>query len=112
MTKKENYLVTGAFSYTGKFIAKELLSNDKQVCTLTGHPDEESPYFDKVKVFPYNFGDFNKLVDSLLDVNTFINTYWVRFPKKNVSWEDAISNSKMLFDACVKAGVKDRKSVG
>ena len=39
MAIPELNVVTGAFGYTGKYIARRLLSLGKWVKTLTGHPD-------------------------------------------------------------------------
>lgn len=103
---EEINLVTGAFSYSGKYIADELLKYDHKIKTLTGHPDEESINFDKIDIFPYNFENYSELVTSLTGVTTFINTYWIRFPQKDITWDDVVSNSKILFDACKEAGVK------
>ena len=37
-------IVTGAFSYTGKYIAQRLLSMGEEVRTLTGRPERENPF--------------------------------------------------------------------
>jgi NADH dehydrogenase len=41
-------VVTGAFSYTGKYIAQRLLSTGERVRTLTGRPNRENPFGDQV----------------------------------------------------------------
>ena len=38
-------VVTGAFSYTGGFIARRLLASGHRVRTLTGHPDPMGTVF-------------------------------------------------------------------
>ncbi|MHA2276881.1 MAG: SDR family oxidoreductase [Candidatus Kariarchaeaceae archaeon] len=98
--------VTGAFSYTGSFIAKELLKLNDKIRTLTNHPKPDVSYYEKTEVFPYHFDNYEKLVTSLEGVTTFFNTYWIRFPKKNLSWDIAVDNSRLLFDACRDAKVK------
>ena len=35
--------ITGAFSYSGKYIAQRLLDRGEQVLTLTSHPDRPDP---------------------------------------------------------------------
>ena len=40
----ETHVVTGAFGYTGKYIARLLLEAGDDVRTLTGHPDRPSPF--------------------------------------------------------------------
>jgi len=95
-------MVTGAFSFTGSYIARELLKREHDLSTLTGHPREDSPIYGEVSVHPYSFDD----ISSLEGIEVFVNTYWIRFPKYDVTWEDAVANSKKLVDNCVKSGVK------
>ena len=47
-------VVTGAFSYTGGFIARQLLASGQSVRTLTGHPDPSHPYGARLTAAPYN----------------------------------------------------------
>ncbi len=98
-------LVTGAFSFSGSYIARKLLETDKQIRTLTGHP-RPTDYTERVDIHPYSFENYKKLVQSLEGVENFINTYWIRFPKGSMTWERAVENSKMLFDACKDVGVR------
>ena len=42
-------VVTGAFGYTGKYIARRLLDMGIEVKTLTGHPDRTDPFGGAVK---------------------------------------------------------------
>ena len=49
MLDGELVVVTGAYGYTGKYIARQLLSIGKRVITITGHPQRESPFGDQVK---------------------------------------------------------------
>ncbi len=71
--------VTGAFSYSGKYITYNLLERDEQVITLTGHPNRPDPFGGKVKACPLDFKDETELATSLDGVDTLYNTYWVRF---------------------------------
>ena len=99
-------LITGAFSFSGRFIAEEALKTGEQVATLTGHPDSKSPFYDKIKIIPYTFGNFNLMVENFKGVDTFYNSYWIRFPHGDMTWKRAIINSYNLFRACKIAGVK------
>ncbi len=47
--------ITGAFSYSGKYIAQRLLARGEEVITLTGHPNRPDPFSGKVKAFPLEF---------------------------------------------------------
>ena len=99
-------LITGAFSFSGRFIAEELLKTGEKVETLTGHPKPEYPYFDKITIKQFNFDNFEAMVENFRGIDTFYCSYWIRFPYRHTSWRDAILNSKKLFRACKIAGVK------
>ena len=86
-------VVTGAFGYTAKYITRQLLSKGRKVRTLTGHPDRQNPFGDKVAAFPFNFDNRSELVESLKGATTLYNTYWVRFPYGPVTFEQAIANT-------------------
>ncbi len=97
--------ITGAFSYTGKYVARLLLDRGYAVRTLTGHPGRENPFGQAVEVFPYDFDHPDQLRKSLLGTSTLINTYWVRFPRGELTFETAVRNTRTLIDAAKDAGV-------
>jgi NADH dehydrogenase len=99
-------VVTGAFSYTGKYIAQRLLAQGRLVRTLTGHPDRTSPFGMKVDAFPFNFDRPSELVRSLQGVTTLYNTYWVRFTHGSITFNEAVENTQKLIRAAVEAGVR------
>ncbi|MGO9753727.1 MAG: SDR family oxidoreductase [Solirubrobacteraceae bacterium] len=99
-------LVTGAFSYSGSAIAERLLGSGRRVRTLTFHPDRAHPLQARVETFPYRFDDPAVLTRSLAGVSTLYNTFWVRFDHGRTSFADAIENSRMLFSAANRAGIK------
>ena len=72
-------LVTGAFSYSGSYIAQRLLASGRQVRTLTFHPDRPHRLHEHVEAFRYRFDDPLALTRALDGVTTLYNTYWVRF---------------------------------
>jgi NADH dehydrogenase len=98
--------VTGAFSYSGKYITRRLLARGEQVITLTGHPDRPDPFEGRVKTFPLDFRDEGGLVNSLRGVDTFFNTYWVRFDKAENTQPAALENTRRLVRAAAQAGVR------
>ena len=98
--------VTGAFSYSGKYITGKLLDRGEEVITLTNHPNRPDPFNGKVKAFPLNFSDKNELTENLRGVDVLVNTYWVRFDKGGNTQPRAVKNTKVLVDAAVEAGVK------
>jgi NADH dehydrogenase len=99
-------VITGAFGYTGKYATRLLLSRGYRIRTLTYHPERVNPFGDKVQVFPYNFGNPEQLVRSLLGASTLINTYWVRFSRGTSTFETAVQNTRTLIDATKRAGLK------
>ncbi|PYX75135.1 MAG: epimerase [Acidobacteria bacterium] len=98
--------ITGAFSYTGKYVARLLLDQGYSVRTLTAHPGRENPFGEVVQVFPYNFDRPEELRKSLLGTSTLINTYWVRFPRGEATFETAVRNTRTLIAAAKDAGVE------
>ena len=98
-------VVTGAFSYSGAAIARELERSGRRVRTLTGHPDRADPDT-AIDVRPLDFDDVVGLSSSLEGATTLYNTYWVRFPHGHDDHERAVVNSRTLFHAARQAGVE------
>lgn len=98
--------VTGAFSYSGKYITSRLLARGEEVITLTNHPNRPDPFAGKVKAFPLNFANQAELIESLRGVDVLVNTYWIRFDKGNNTQPQAVKNTTILVNAAAKAGVK------
>ena len=55
MTDTALHVVTGAFGYSGRYIAKRLLDAGHRVRTLTGSADRPNPFGDSVEVHPFQF---------------------------------------------------------
>lgn len=98
--------VTGAFSYTGKYLAPLLLARGHKVRTLTNHPDSSNPLIYQIRVAPYRFDEPEKLAASLAGCDVLVNTYWVRFPHGAMTFERAVANTRALIDAAKAAGVR------
>ena len=98
-------IVTGAFGYTGKYIASRLLAMGKTVRTLTGHPERPNPFGGRVSVAPFCFDNPRDLTRNLEGATTLYNTYWVRFSRGQATFESAVENTKTLIRACKEAGV-------
>lgn len=105
-TRSETIVITGAFSYTGKYATKLLLNRGYKVRTLTNHPRRENPFGDRVEVFPYDFDHPERLAETLRGASTLINTYWVRFPRGKTTFETAVHNTRTLIAAARAAGVR------
>ncbi|TAK13680.1 MAG: NAD-dependent epimerase/dehydratase family protein [Anaerolineae bacterium] len=98
--------ITGAYSYSGKYIARRLLDEGHQVITLTGHPDRPDPFDGKVKAHPFNFELPEALTETLRGVDVLVNTYWVRYAHGGTTYDLAVANTRTLIAAAVKAGVR------
>ncbi|MEO8744726.1 MAG: NAD(P)H-binding protein [Candidatus Dormiibacterota bacterium] len=99
-------VVTGAFGYTGRAIARRLLAQERRVRTLTNHAQPPGTEDVKVDVAPLQFTDRAALVESLRGADVLYNTYWVRFRHGKVSFGDAIANTRTLVGAAAEAGVR------
>jgi uncharacterized protein YbjT (DUF2867 family) len=97
--------VTGAFSYSGKYITRRLLERGAEVITLTGHPNRPDPFEGKVKAYPLDF-DEASMTCSLQGVDVLVNTYWVRFDKDRNTQPRAVGNTRKLVNAAKAAGVR------
>lgn len=97
--------ITGAFSYSGKYITKRLLERGEEVITLTGHPNRPDPFDGQVKAFPLDFDEAG-MTKSLQGADVLVNTYWVRFDKNGNTQPRAVKNTRKLVNAAKAAGVK------
>src|ERR1700704_1340438 len=97
-------VVTGAFSYTGRHIARRLLAQERRVRTLTRRPQPPGTEDIKVDVAPLQFTDRAALVESLRGADVLYNTYWVRFPHGGTMFGDAVDNTQTLMSAAAEAG--------
>lgn len=100
------HAVTGAFGYSGQYLARELLDAGQRVLTLTNSPHRGNPFGNQIEVAPFHFDQPDKLVRSLENVEVLYNTYWVRFNSRWFRHEEAVRNTLILFDAARKAGVQ------
>jgi len=101
----ELHVVTGAFGYSGRYIAERLLRAGHRVRTLTNSPDREHPFGDRVDVHPFNFDDPARISASLEGAAVLYNTYWVRFNHSDFQYSRAVENTRVLFAAACRAGV-------
>ena len=100
------HAVTGAFGYSGRYIAERLLAAGQEVITLTNSPRRRNPFGERVRAFPFHFDEPEKLRGALEGVSVLYNTYWVRFNHTSFTFADAVRNSRTLFEAAKEAGVE------
>lgn len=99
-------VVTGAFSYTGRYIAGRLLAAGRRVRTLTGHPDRPNPFPQPVEARPLHFDEPDLLAADLRGADTVYSTYWVRFARGGLTHMRAVAHLRALIAAAQAAGVR------
>ena len=99
-------IVTGAFGFTGKYIARLLLQRGEAVRTLTVHPDRNSALSRDIEIAPMDFSRPDELADNMRGAVTLFNTYWVRFDRGEVTHDVAVRNTAVLVRAAEEAGVR------
>ena len=105
MALNELHVVTGAFGYSGRYIAARLLAAGHRVRTLTNSPKRPNPFGDRVEALPFNFDRPDRLTASLDGASVLYNTYWVRFNYSDFRYTRAVENTRVLFNAARAAGV-------
>jgi NADH dehydrogenase len=98
-------VVTGAGGYSGRVLARALLEEGVEVTNLTGHPERETPFGDRIRSVYMDFARPDELELSMRGASVFFNTYWVRFPYRGQTHPQAVANSVALFEAARRAGV-------
>jgi len=106
MKRREIHMVTGAFGFSGKYIARNLLAKGLTVSTLTNSLNRQSELHQEIPALPFNFDRPDKLAQSLEGVAVLYNTYWVRFNHRTFTHNEAVENTLKLFAAAKKAGVR------
>jgi NADH dehydrogenase len=97
----DTHVVTGAFGYSGRYIARRLLARGVRVLTLTGSPRTD----ERMEVRPFDFDRPDRLRETLRGAASLINTYWVRFNHRRFRHSEAVENTLTLFRAAREAGV-------
>ena len=106
MNKDQVHAVTGAFGYSGRYIAQRLLAEGRSVITLTNSLHRRNPFGASVRAVPFNFDNPAQLIATLREVSVLYNTYWVRFNHRNFTHAAAVKNTETLFRAAQAAGVR------
>ena len=99
-------VITGAFGFTGRHIALQLLANGERVKTITGRPNGPNEFGDRISVAPFHFDEPEKLAAELSGAATLYNTYWIRFNRGEATFQRAAENTKTLIRAAKDAGVQ------
>lgn len=73
--------ITGAQSYTGRYVTKQLLAQGASIVNLTNHARNWNIPSDRITDKALKF-DRKHLVESLRGCESLVQTYWVRFDNK------------------------------
>lgn len=98
--------ITGPRGYSGRHIARLLLEAGLSVRGLTNSPDKADPFGGTIPLAPLDWNNTDALARSLEGCDALINTYWVRFDHRRFNHAEAVSNSRKLFAAARRAGVR------
>ena len=82
--------VTGATSFTGRFIARRLTEAGYEVRNL-GRAELADP---------------DRMATALDGTDTLFNTFWIRFERGPITYPWAVERTRQLFDAARRAGVR------
>ena len=106
MPHPDQAVVTGAFSFTGMYVAKDLLARGGGVTILTRNPGRENPFAGQMPAAPLDFSDPEGLRRSMEGAGVLYNTYRIRFGRGLTTFERAVADSGMLFEGAARAGVE------
>jgi uncharacterized protein YbjT (DUF2867 family) len=101
--------VTGAFGFTGRAIAEQLLAAGREVVTLSRRSGAGDPLRDRLRVEPFEpdaAGAEDRIASALAGVDTLYDTYWLRFPRAGMTYERAVGHHAVLVAAARRAGVR------
>jgi NADH dehydrogenase len=98
-------LVTGAFSFTGRAIADQLLGEGREVVTMVRRPPPAGAD-PRIRPVPFAFDDPVAMAAAFAGVDTFYNTYWIRFERGGLTFDEIIRRTEMLLAAAERAGVR------
>lgn len=103
---QQTHVITGAYGYSGRYIARKLLQRGVKLRTVTNSIRESIEFEGKIETHPQCFDDPQRLHVVLEGASVLYNTYWVRFNYRNSFTHSlAVENTLKLFEAAKKAGV-------
>lgn len=99
--------VTGVFSYSGRFIAEELLARGWEVVALgRKQPPVGELLATSLSFQPLLLDDETALARALAGCDVLFNTYWMRFEYGGATFGQAVERSERLFRAAATARVR------
>ena len=98
-------VVTGAFGYTGAYVARCLIDEGVRVRTLTRRGDRGDASRGLVETFRLDFSDPDGLRRSMRGAGVLYNTYWIRYARGPTTFDLAVENTRKLVEAAKEAGI-------
>jgi len=98
--------VTGATSYTGRFIAERLVTAGRSIIDLTRRPAIPHPLGESARSAQLDFAHPERLAQALDGVDTLYNTFWIRFERGPITYAWAAERCLALIVAAQRAGVR------
>ena len=98
-------VVTGAFGYTGGYVARRLIHQRVRVRTLSRRGKGPTALGRMLETAPLDFSDPDGLRRSIEEAGVLYNTYWIRFAHGQTTFDLAVENTRTLFEAAKEAGV-------
>jgi uncharacterized protein YbjT (DUF2867 family) len=98
--------VTGATSYTGRFIGQRLVAGGRRVIDLTRAARIDHPLGELAVSAHVDFDRPDRLARTLEGVDTLYNTFWIRFERGPITYDWAVERSRTLIAAAREAGVR------
>ena len=98
-------VITGAFGYTGRYVARHLMDQGVRVKTLTRRRADQNPFDDLVEAIPLDFSDPDGLCRSMQGADVLYNTYWIRYERGQITFDHVVKNTRSLFRAAKRAAI-------
>ena len=98
-------VVTGAFGYTGGYVARRLIDQGVRVRTLSRRGKGPTALGRMLEAAPLDFSDPDGLRRSMEGAGVLYNTYWIRFARGQTTFDLAVENTRTLLEAAKQAGV-------
>ena len=105
MSHPESAVITGAFSYTGRYVARRLLAGGVSVKTLTRRPDRRDPFGNLVQAAPWTSRTRTGCAGRCREPESSTTPIGYGSGAGGNTFEQAVENSKALFDSAAGAGV-------
>ncbi|MGH9331483.1 MAG: SDR family oxidoreductase, partial [Vicinamibacterales bacterium] len=97
-------MLTGASGFIGSVVTERLLPRHA-VRSLTSHP-QKNRFGGRVQSVLYDFERPERMDPAFEGAETFVHSYYVRFPHAGETFERAVERAGVLLDRARRAGVR------